>query len=118
MSTLEENLAGLLTGIPNCFADFIPREITDSRQFPATVYYIAVPGILHHQNGYIRKPLYRFDVWGESKDDVVTVSNQIITILDGVHASGISSIFEGERDMPDPETRLFRRILEFTMWGS
>lgn len=117
---MESNMATAVAAVAdgNIWAGFIPRQIMDDRIFPAVGFFIVAPGVEQNQQNFIRNPRYRFDVWGENKDQILTVADAIISALDHRSGLGFSAVFQGELDVDDPDTRLFHRVLEFIVWGN
>lgn len=95
-----------------------PKSFPEDTPFPLVVY-LMVSGVpIQSQNSMKRAPHWQVDIWGQTVDEVVDTCAAVTLKLDHYNDGVVSILLENEIDMDDPATGLFRRTLEFFMWGN
>lgn len=104
-----QNLAG---------GNVFPHRLPSDPVFPA-ITYMNVGGSTQpsQQSIGVRNPRTRVEVWARNYDDLITTSEAVLATLHGNRGS-YSALFEGDQDVDDPDTGLFHRVLEFSIWYS
>ena len=111
--SFESAFYSLLSGIAS--GRVYPGRLPQDGLFPAIDFLNVGGSSMAAQNSIgPRNPRVRLNVWAKSYDDLVTTSEQVISILHGNNGS-FSAIFEGDQDIDDPNTGLFHRVLEFSV---
>lgn len=106
-----KNLAG-----GNIYSGRLPQILTDKSTTPAIAYWIVAGAPDITQTSFLRNPRYRFDVWGKTPVEIATVSQALIAAIDHRSGLGFTARFIGEIDVNDPQSGLFHRALEFSIW--
>lgn len=93
----------------------LPRDVT----FPAIVYsrVSTARGATHDGPDGLPMPRFQFDIWGKDPDSVDAAAEQLRLAIDGYRgAMGDvtvgSALVVGDVDGDDPETGLYRRIVD------
>lgn len=96
-----------------------PLVLPQEPVLPAISYQrISDPPIRSQTGISARNPRVRFNCWDRTYDGAVALEEALIAALDS-RAFGpaeVKSIYDGGLDDRDPDTGLFRRIVEFLMW--
>lgn len=113
--SLEENVWEIISGVAS--GNIFPYRLPENTAYPAVdfIYFEGAP--IRSQNGSFRNPRLRFSIWADTFDDMIGVFRNLISLLD-YHKGAFSSLFEGVQDIPDPETQLFHRVVDFYVWGN
>ena len=116
--SLEENLRTATTKIAGgqIYDAQAPEKITDNLVTPLVVYHMVSGAPNITQTSFVRNPRYRFDIYGRTKKEILAAQEDIIAAIDHKMGLGFSATFIGEQDVQEPETRLFHRFLEFSVW--
>jgi hypothetical protein len=112
---LEVEVGTVVGGMAN--GNIFPYRLPEGTAFPAVdfVYFEGSP--IQSQTSYFRNPRLRFGIWAQTFDDMLTIFHSLLDLLDH-HTGTFSALFEGAQDIPDPETGLFHRIVDFYLWGN
>lgn len=117
--SIEANMTTAVASVANgnIFNGFDPRKLTDTGIFPLVSWALSGP-VVPNQTNFIRNPRASFYIWGRTKQQVTDTEEQIIHAIDHTGGLGFTATFIGYRDMDDAETRFYRRVIEFDVWGN
>lgn len=114
MITVEKELYLLLTQSAAMSAVKVyPRRIPQDTVFPAIDYATPSSVPVHSQSGFFRTMRMRFNVWGTNLDSMLDAYNALLGVLDGYNSGTMSAQYVGDLDSDDPETGLFRKVVDF-----
>jgi hypothetical protein len=122
----EEGLFAYLDAYPGLTLEvgsrIYPLVLPQRPTFPAVTYVrISTPRLLEFERAFFPHPRFQFDCWAESYDRAKDVAAQVRAALNLYRgAMGAytvqTSLVEDERDMYDPETKLWHVIIEAVIW--
>lgn len=114
---IEKELYLLLTQHPRMANIAVyPNRLAQGTTFPAINYSSVGGSPSRQQDGRLRHPRFHFNVWGTTYDEMLDAINKLMQTLDGYNSGTMSATYDGELDLDDPETNLFRRVIDFEMW--
>lgn len=119
---IEAQLFAWLTGFATLAAlvatRVYPNPLPIGAQLPAIAWSRISSARVYSQTGTSRlvKARFQFDCWGATEDDAISTANALIQAIHAFPLGGAfrgrSNFIAGERDMPEPESRAWRRIVD------
>lgn len=94
-----------------------PIRLPQKATLPAIAYsrVSSPPTRTHSGRGTLEHPRYQLDCWAATYLEAEALAAAVIQALDGQRWGNVS-LAENEIDDADPETGLFRRIVDVTIW--
>ena len=126
--SLESSLFTFITGDPAIGALIVsrmyPGKLPQTPVLPAITYNRISSGQEYELEGEeidVRPARFDVNCWGEGYEDVVTLGAAVRARVSGYHgAMGADTVqailVEDERDGYEPETELWRRIIDCVIW--
>lgn len=117
------------TQIPELKDRFGPPPIGPGAQYPCATYFRVSPGgagveYSHSGPSNLVHPRFQIDVWHTLVDEVRRVAGLLVTALSGYQGEmngipvGASFLNDPGTDFYEPDTQIYRRMLDFEIWYS
>jgi hypothetical protein len=91
-----------------------PEALPENPVLPAITYQlISSPRVMTQQGPSLAKPRYRWSCWATTYDEAVAAA---IAVIRALRTEGINAWADEESDRREPNTGLFRRMVETLSW--
>lgn len=95
------------------YPDFAPERVV----YPIVVYQrIDTPEVRYHGGVALEYPRYQFSCWSDDKGETIQTADRVKEALNLNQVQFKLATKEAERDVPDQEAGLYRRVLDFFIW--
>lgn len=110
--------ANLVSGLQGLVADRVyPIRLPEPATFPAITYMqVSLTTAARSQSGLVITPRMRVNCWATSYDAAQALAVQVVSALDGRLLNTDKWVLDSDMDMLEPDTGIYRRILEFFVW--
>ena len=107
----------LVTLLQDAGLTVYPLSIPEGGAFPCVVYQrISTPQIRSHEAVEMEHPRIQLACWGKTFAQAVVTAETVKTALDLNQIDFKLAVQEGELDLKEPESNLYRRVLDFFIW--
>ena len=113
--TIEETLVSVLNGTgKNVYSLSVPTNGI----YPCVVYQrISTFQYRTHSGNNLERPRFQISCWGKTYSEAKSLSESVKTLLDLNQVNFELATKENELEDKEPETNLYRKILDFYIWN-